>query len=199
MQDVRALNELVAKESAFVDDLLAEIGKVIVGQTHMVERHPDRPLGRRPRAARGRAGAGQDADRPHRVRHHPRQVLARPVHAGPACRPTSSAPSSTTRRRGEFTSKLGPIFANLVLADEINRAPAKVQSALLEAMQERQVTIGDTDATACPIRSWSWRPRTRSSRKAPIPLPGSAGRSLHADGQGRLPVAARKSARSWTA
>ena len=60
------------------------------------------------------------------------------------CRPTSSAPSSTTRRSGEFTSKQGPIFANLVLADEINRAPAKVQSALLEAMQERQVTIGDT-------------------------------------------------------
>jgi MoxR-like ATPase len=47
-------------------------------------------------------------------------------------------------QKGEFTSKLGPIFANLVLADEINRAPAKVQSALLEAMQERQVTIGDT-------------------------------------------------------
>ncbi len=46
-------------------------------------------------------------------------------------------------QKGEFTSKLGPIFANLVLADEINRAPAKVQSALLEAMQERQVTIGD--------------------------------------------------------
>ena len=47
------------------------------------------------------------------------------------------------QQKGEFTSKLGPIFANLVLADEINRAPAKVQSALLEAMQERQVTIGD--------------------------------------------------------
>ena len=48
------------------------------------------------------------------------------------------------QQKGEFTSKLGPVFANLVLADEINRAPAKVQSALLEAMQERQVTIGDT-------------------------------------------------------
>ncbi len=47
------------------------------------------------------------------------------------------------QQKGEFTSKLGPVFANLVLADEINRAPAKVQSALLEAMQERQVTIGD--------------------------------------------------------
>src|SRR2546430_10046931 len=47
-------------------------------------------------------------------------------------------------RTGEFTTKLGPIFSNLILADEINRAPAKVQSALLEAMQERQVTIGGT-------------------------------------------------------
>jgi hypothetical protein len=68
-------------------------------------------------------------------------------------------------RDGEFSTKHGPIFANLVLADEINRAPAKVQSALLEAMQERQVTLG------CPIPcSFSPR-RTRSNRRAPIPCP----------------------------
>jgi MoxR-like ATPase len=60
------------------------------------------------------------------------------------CPPTSSARSSTTRKSGEFTPRKGPIFANIILADEINRAPAKVQSALLEAMQEGQVTIGDT-------------------------------------------------------
>ena len=73
--------------------------------------------------------------------------------------------------KGEFTSKLGPIFANLVLADEINRAPAKVQSALLEAMQERQVTIGETSAQAARRRSSSWPRRTRSSRRAPIGCP----------------------------
>ena len=63
-----------------------------------------------------------------------------------------------------------PVFGNLVLADEINRAPAKVQSALLEAMEERQVTVAGK-RTSCPTCSWCWRRRTRSSRKAPIPCP----------------------------
>ena len=64
-------------------------------------------------------------------------------------------------RTGEFTTKRGPLFSNLILADEINRAPAKVQSALLEAMQERQVTIGDTHLSAC--RSV---PRARDAKPA---------------------------------
>jgi len=67
-------------------------------------------------------------------------------------------------RTGEFTTKLGPIFSNLILADEINRAPAKVQSALLEAMQERQVTIGE-QPTLYPIRSLFWRRKTPLNRK----------------------------------
>ena len=67
-----------------------------------------------------------------------------------------------------FDTELGPIFANLVLADEINRAPAKVQSALLEAMAERQVSIGGT-TYPCPCRSWFWRPRTRSRPRASTP------------------------------
>ena len=72
---------------------------------------------------------------------------------------------------GEFETTLGPVFTNLLLADEINRAPAKVQSALLEVMQERQVTIGRETHRDAATRSWSWRPRTRSSPRAPIPLP----------------------------
>jgi len=68
-----------------------------------------------------------------------------------SCRPTSSARGIYNQKHGEFEVSLGPIFANLVLADEINRAPAKVQSALLEAMQERQVTIGRGDLP--PARS----------------------------------------------
>ena len=71
------------------------------------------------------------------------------------------------QREGTFTPHKGPVFANLLIADEINRAPAKVQSALLEAMQERQVTLGD--ATYPP--SWSWPPRTPSSRRAPTRCP----------------------------
>ena len=69
------------------------------------------------------------------------------------------------QRDGEFHVSLGPVFANLLLADEINRAPAKVQSALLEVMQERQVTIG-RETFPRPTRSWSWPPRTRSSPRA---------------------------------
>ena len=141
--DVRVINELVQKQTAFIEKLNDEVGKVIVGQKAMVERILIGLLDRRPRAARGRARPGQDADGQDAVRRagdaSSRASSSRPT----CCRPTSSAPSSTTRRRGEFTSKHGPIFANLVLADEINRAPAKVQTALLEAMQERQVTIGD--------------------------------------------------------
>jgi MoxR-like ATPase len=68
---------------------------------------------------------------------------------------------------GTFEFRQGPVFGNLILADEINRAPAKVQSALLEAMEERQVTV-PASATSCRRCSWSWRRRTRSSRKAPI-------------------------------
>ena len=73
-------------------------------------------------------------------------------------------------RTGEFTTKLGPIFSNLILADEINRAPAKVQSALLEAMQERQVTIGE-QTYPLPIRFSFLRRKIRSNRKERINCP----------------------------
>ena len=74
-----------------------------------------------------------------------------------------------------FDTELGPVFANLVLADEINRAPAKVQSALLEAMAERQVSIGGTDVPRCPSRSSSSPPRTRSSPRASTSCPRRSG------------------------
>ena len=67
--------------------------------------------------------------------------------------------------RAEFDTELGPVFCNFLLADEINRAPAKVQSALLEVMQEQQVTIGHRPSR-CPSRSSCSRRRTRSSRRA---------------------------------
>ena len=68
----------------------------------------------------------------------------------------------------EFEPKKGPVFTNLLLADEINRAPAKVQSALLEAMQEKQVTIGSTRPSNWKSRSWCWPRKTRSSKRAHI-------------------------------
>ena len=73
-------------------------------------------------------------------------------------------------REGTYSVRKGPVFGNLILADEINRAPAKVQAALLEAMQERQVTLGE-ETFPLDEPFLSWRRRTRSSRKAPIRSP----------------------------
>ena len=142
MYDVRALNELVAKESAFVDRLMNEVGKVIVGQHYMIDRILVGLLTGGHVLLEGMPGLAKTLT----VR-----TLCDAIHAKfariqftPDLLPADLVGTVVYNQpRGEFTSKLGPIFANLVLADEINRAPAKVQSALLEAMQERQVTIGD--------------------------------------------------------
>src|ERR1700690_731307 len=142
MYDVRALNELVAKESAFVDRLMNEVGKVIVGQQYMVERILVGLLTGGHVLLEGVPGLAKTLT----VR-----TLCDTIHAKfarvqftPDLLPADLVGTVVyNQQKGDFTSKLGPIFANLILADEINRAPAKVQSALLEAMQERQVTIGD--------------------------------------------------------
>jgi MoxR-like ATPase len=142
MYDVRALNELVAKESAFADRLAGEVGKVIVGQQYMVERILVGLLTGGHVLLEGVPGLAKTLT----VR-----TVCDAIHAKfariqftPDLLPADLIGTVVYNQpKGEFTSKLGPIFANLVLADEINRAPAKVQSALLEAMQERQVTIGD--------------------------------------------------------
>jgi MoxR-like ATPase len=142
MYDVRALNELVAKESAFADRLMNEVGKVIVGQQYMIDRILVGLLTGGHVLLEGVPGLAKTLT----VR-----TLCDAIHAKfarvqftPDLLPADLVGTVVYNQpKGEFTSKLGPIFANLVLADEINRAPAKVQSALLEAMQERQVTIGD--------------------------------------------------------
>jgi MoxR-like ATPase len=143
MQDVRALNELVAAESAFVDDLLAEVGKVVVGQAHMVDRILIGLLAGGHVLLEGVPGLAKTLT----VRTVCDSINASfsRVQFTPDLLPADLVGTVIyDQKTGDFTSKLGPIFANLVLADEINRAPAKVQSALLEAMQEHQVTIGDT-------------------------------------------------------
>jgi len=142
MHDVRALNELVAKESAFIDTLTTEVGKVIVGQTYMLERVLIGLLTGGHVLLEGVPGLAKTLT----VRTLCDSIDARfaRVQFTPDLLPADLIGTVIyNHQKGEFTSKLGPIFANLVLADEINRAPAKVQSALLEAMQERQVTIGD--------------------------------------------------------
>src|SRR5262249_18642486 len=142
MYDVRALNELVARESAFVDKVLNEVGKVIVGQSYMVERILVGLLTGGHVLLEGVPGLAKTLT----VRTLCDAINAKfaRVQFTPDLLPADLIGTVIyNQQKGEFSSKLGPIFANLVLADEINRAPAKVQSALLEAMQERQVTIGD--------------------------------------------------------
>jgi MoxR-like ATPase len=141
-QDVKAINALVEQESGFVDNILGEVAKVIVGQRHMVERLMVGLLCNGHCLIEGVPGLaktltvktlGQTLD----------ASFAR-IQFTPDLLPADITGTTIyNMQTAQFTQKKGPIFANLVLADEINRAPAKVQSALLEAMQERQVTIGD--------------------------------------------------------
>ena len=142
MVDARELNEIVARESAFVDRIQNEVGKVIVGQTYMIERILIGLLTGGHVLLEGVPGLAKTLT----VRTLCDAISAKfaRIQFTPDLLPADVIGTVIyNQQKGEFTSKLGPIFANLVLADEINRAPAKVQSALLEAMQERQVTIGD--------------------------------------------------------
>ncbi len=142
MQDVRALNEVVAQESGFVNDLINEVGKVVVGQSYMIERILIGLLTGGHVLLEGVPGLAKTLT----VRTICDAIQAKfsRIQFTPDLLPADLIGTVIyNQKSSEFTSKLGPVFANLVLADEINRAPAKVQSALLEAMQEHQVTIGD--------------------------------------------------------
>ena len=141
--DISAINEKIEKESAFIDLLTLEINKVIVGQKHMVERLLIGLLGRGHILLEGVPGLAKTLAI---------NTLSKAVKADfsriqftPDLLPADVVGTMIYNiKENDFSIKKGPIFANFVLADEINRAPAKVQSALLEAMQEKQVTIGDT-------------------------------------------------------
>lgn len=140
--DIQAINEKIERESAFVDLLAREMGKVIVGQKYMVERLLIGLLGRGHILLEGVPGLAKTLAI---------NTLAQAVHGSfsriqftPDLLPADVVGTMIYNMKiNDFSIKKGPIFANFVLADEINRAPAKVQSALLEAMQEKQVTIGD--------------------------------------------------------
>ncbi len=141
-QDVKALNEMVKAESGFVDDLVHEIGKVIVGQDDMVERVLIGLLTGGHVLLEGVPGLAKTLT----VNTLCQVIEAKfqRVQFTPDLLPADLVGTVIyNQHSAEFSAKKGPIFANLILADEINRAPAKVQSALLEAMQEQQVTIGD--------------------------------------------------------
>ena len=143
MNDVRVINDLVQRESAFVEPILHELRKVIVGQDAMIERLLIGLLTGGHVLVEGVPGLAKTLT----VKTLCDTISAKfsRVQFTPDLLPADLVGTVIyNQQRGEFSAKKGPIFANLVLADEINRAPAKVQSALLEAMQEQQVTIGDT-------------------------------------------------------
>jgi MoxR-like ATPase len=140
---IQEINEQVRQEAVFVQDLLSEIGKVIVGQERLIQRLLIGLLADGHILIEGVPGLAKTLAV---------KTLAEAIQASfqriqftPDLLPADLVGTQIYNpRSGEFTARQGPVFANLILADEINRAPPKVQSALLEAMQERQVTIGDT-------------------------------------------------------
>ena len=141
--DVRVINELVHKQSAFIEKLNAEIGKVIVGQKAMIERIMIGLLTGGHVLLEGVPGLAKTLTV--RTLAHVLGGSFGRIQFTPDLVPADLVGTRVYRPdTGAFETSLGPVFANFLLADEINRAPAKVQSALLEAMQERQVTIGDT-------------------------------------------------------
>ncbi len=141
--DIKSINEKIEKESAFIDLLVMEMSKVIVGQKYMIERLLIGLLGQGHILLEGVPGLAKTLAI---------NTLSKAVKGSfsriqftPDLLPADVVGTMIYNiKENDFTIKKGPVFANFVLADEINRAPAKVQSALLEAMQEKQVTIGDS-------------------------------------------------------
>jgi len=140
--DIKAINEKIEKESAFVDLLTLEMNKVIVGQKHMVERLLIGLLGKGHILLEGVPGLAKTLAI-NTLSTAVKGSFSR-IQFTPDLLPADVVGTMIYNiKENDFSIKKGTIFANFVLADEINRAPAKVQSALLEAMQEKQVTIGD--------------------------------------------------------
>ena len=151
--------------------------------------HPRRAAREQPRAPRGRPRPGQDDARPDDRRRHRLHVQPDPVHARPDAgrHHRHEHPRRGGRRAGVFKFQPGPIFANLVLADEINRATPKTQSALLEAMQEHQVTVAAQPLHARPavLRPGDPEPDRDGGH---LPAPRGAARPVPVQGHGPVPV-----------
>jgi MoxR-like ATPase len=144
--DIKALNERIQKESAFVDMVTMEMQKVIIGQKHMIERLLIGLLSNGHILLEGVPGLAKTLA----IKSLANIIDAKfsRIQFTPDLLPADLIGTLIySQKKEEFMVRKGPVFANFILADEINRSPAKVQSALLEAMQERQVTIGDETFT----------------------------------------------------
>lgn len=140
--DIKTINEMIKKESAFVDELTEEIGKVIIGQKPMVDRLLIGLLCQGHILLEGVPGLAKTLT----IKTLASSISAKfqRIQFTPDLLPADLIGTMIYNQKdGKFFTRKGPIFANFILADEINRAPAKVQSALLEAMQEKQVTISE--------------------------------------------------------
>jgi MoxR-like ATPase len=141
--DIRQLNERISYSGRFVDTLRNEVGKIIIGQSYMLDRLLIGLLSNGHVLLEGVPGLAKTLT----IKSLSQAIHARfsRIQFTPDLLPADVIGTMIyNQQRNDFVVRKGPIFANFILADEINRAPAKVQSALLEAMQERQVTIGDT-------------------------------------------------------
>src|ERR1051325_9100245 len=142
-EDIRQLNERISHAGQFTDKLRNEISHVIVGQSHMLDRLLIGLLSNGHVLLEGVPGLAKTLT----IKSLTQAIRAQfsRIQFTPDLLPADVIGTLIyNQQRNEFVVRKGPIFANFVLADEINRAPAKVQSALLEAMQERQITIGET-------------------------------------------------------
>jgi len=140
--DIKAINEKIQKESAFVEKITSEVGKVIVGQKYMIERLLIGLLADGHILLEGVPGLAKTMAV--KTLSSVIKTQFQRIQFTPDLLPADIIGTMIFEpKTGQFSVKKGPVFANLILADEINRSPAKVQSALLESMQERQVTIGD--------------------------------------------------------
>jgi MoxR-like ATPase len=140
--DIKTINEMIQRESAFVDNLTTEVGKAIVGQKQMVDRLLIGLLCNGHVLLEGVPGLAKTLT----IKTLAAAISAKfqRIQFTPDLLPADLIGTMIYNQKdGKFFTRRGPIFANFILADEINRAPAKVQSALLEAMQERQITIGE--------------------------------------------------------
>ncbi len=139
---ITAINEKVEKESSFVNSIVSEIRKVIVGQDYLVQRLLVGLLANGHILVEGVPGLAKTLSI--KTLSQTLNTKFQRIQFTPDLLPADLIGTLVYNpKEGSFTTKKGPIFSNIILADEINRAPAKVQSALLEAMQERQVTIGE--------------------------------------------------------
>lgn len=142
-EDIRQLNDRISQASGFVTRINDEVGKVIVGQQNMIEKLLIGLLSNGHVLLEGVPGLAKTLS----IKSLAQSVMAQfsRIQFTPDLLPADVIGTMIyQQQKNDFVVRKGPIFANFILADEINRAPAKVQSALLEAMQERQVTIGDT-------------------------------------------------------